>query len=184
MKEEKDNRKYETSLTISIIMTIVGLILIAYSSYNKGAAANKTIDLTNDIERASFIEKEGDKYKIINNKLSLQDNEDFPELARVSTILKIRPEQTLNYIDHLDEYNLDEQAYIVIKYYESLDDKKLADKYINTLENNINEDKANQKDSLRIYNLNGIGLLGVLLISIAILSLGFASMGYNLKFSE
>ena len=99
-------------------------------------------NLLNTLESSEFIEvdKNTKELKISRDKISneiLTGN--FPRKRKIRRSILLSPEKYFKDLDILGQFNLDEQFYIVGKYYLYSNDKTDANRYIDFLEYKINE---------------------------------------------
>ena len=141
-------------LVYILTLFLLGGGILGYQNYKNKQIENSKEDLINVIENTDFIEKNNEKYKINKDKLTSENltlvkSGRLPRENRISDLYKINKKIAFNDIDLLDQKTLDEQVYVIGNFYLNSSNKENADKYITTLEKNLNEnlDNFTQKDN-------------------------------------
>ena len=121
---------------VAFLVLFMGFESNAYQEYKSKQ------NLLNTLESSEFIEvdKNTKELKISRDKTSneiLTGN--FPRKRKIRRSILLSPEKYFKDLDILGQFNLDEQFYIVGKYYLYSNDKTDANRYIDFLEYKINE---------------------------------------------
>lgn len=183
------HKGYQLFIGISMFF-IMACMCVMYLNNEEEKKETSKQDIVEVIDNTSFIDKDKDgKYKIIKEKitkenLSSKDNKSLPRDNRVLAKLSLNVNKGFNDLDTLDQYDLDNQIYIVGYYYLYANDKDEASKYINIVEKNMNEklDEFMKKDdeisnrmvrsrkhmSIRIYVALAIGFIWLIVIGFSV----------------
>lgn len=121
---------------VAFLVLFMGFESNAYQEYKSKQ------DLINTLESSEFIEvnKKTKELKVLRDKISNKSlTGNFPRRRKIRRSIFLSPENYFKDLDTLGQFNLDEQFYIVGKYYLYSNDKTNANEYIDFLEDNINE---------------------------------------------
>lgn len=123
---------------VALLVLFIGFESNAYQEYKNEQ------ELLNTLESSEFIEvdKNTKEVKVLRDKISNESlTKNFPRKRKIRKSIFYSPENYFKDLDTLGQFNLDEKFYIVGKYYLYSNDKTDADKYIDFLEDNVNEKK-------------------------------------------